>query len=275
MYHHGYRRRSGIRFVGQEICLDIRLDDQVAVITGGSRGIGAATVKLFSECGASVVFGYRSAADAADQVVRGCVGGAERVFAVASDVSKMAGGRKLIDAATERFGRVDVLVANAGIWPAHPSPIETMTEREWDQMIAINVKGVYTVVRHAVPYMLERKGGRIIVVSSTAGQRGESFHSHYGASKGAVISLVKGLSTELARHNILVNCVAPGWVDTDMSEPVLSRPAEARKIAAGIPLGRVGRPEEVAWPILFLASQMASYITGEILNVNGGNVLCG
>jgi 3-oxoacyl-[acyl-carrier protein] reductase len=255
--------------------LDIRLDDQVTVITGGSRGIGAATVKLFSECGASVIFGYRSATDAAEQVVRGCVGGAERVFAVASDVSKMTGGRKLIEAAMERFGRVDILVANAGIWPADPSPIEKMSEKEWDEMMSVNLKGVYTVIRHAVPGMIGRKGGRIIVVSSTAGQRGESFHSHYGASKGAVISFVKGLSTELARHNILVNCVAPGWVDTDMSVPVLSRPAAARKVAAGIPLGRVGRPEEVALPILFLASQMASYITGEILNVNGGNVLCG
>jgi 3-oxoacyl-[acyl-carrier protein] reductase len=255
--------------------LDIRLDDQVAVITGGSRGIGAATVKLFSECGASVVFGYRSAATAADQVVKGCVGGAERVLPVRSDVSKMSGARQLVDAAIQRFGRIDILVPNAGIWPAEPSPIEKMTEKEWDEMIAINLKGVYTVIRQSVPHMIEQKGGRIIVVSSTAGQRGESFHSHYGASKGGVISLVKGLSTELAPHHILVNCVAPGWVETDMSEPVLSKPAEARRIVSGIPLGRAGRPEEVALPILFLASSMASYITGEVLNVNGGNVLCG
>jgi 3-oxoacyl-[acyl-carrier protein] reductase len=255
--------------------LDIRLDNQVAVVTGGSRGIGAATVKLFSECGASVVLGYRSDSAAAGQVVRGCVGGAERVLAVASDVSKMSGGKKLIDAAIARFGRVDILVANAGIWPADPSPIDKMTEREWDEMMAINLKGVFTVIRHAVPHLIAQKGGRIIAISSTAGQRGESFHSHYGASKGGVISLVKGLSTELARHRILVNGVAPGWFDTDMSQPVLSKPAEARRIAAGIPLGRVGRPEEAALPILFLASPMASYITGEILNVNGGNVLCG
>lgn len=223
--------------------MDIRLDGQAAVVTGGSRGIGAATVRLFSACGAGVVFGYRSAAAAADQVVRGCEGGAERVLAVRSDVSKMSGARKLIDAAIERFGRIDILVANAGIWPSHPSPIEKMTEAEWDEMMAINLKGVYTVIRHAVPHMIEQKGGRIIVVSSTAGQRGESLHSHYGASKGGAISLVKGLSTELAQRNILVNSVAPGWFDTDMSEPVLSKPAEARRIAAGIPLGRVGRPE--------------------------------
>jgi 3-oxoacyl-[acyl-carrier protein] reductase len=255
--------------------LDIRLDNQVAIVTGGSRGIGAATVKLFAECGSNVVFTYHRNAAAAEDVVRSCPGGSERVIAVRADVSKMRDARKLIDAAAGRFGRIDTLVANAGIWPADPLPIERMSEREWDEMIAVNLKGVYTVVHHSVPHMMERKAGRIIVVSSTAGQRGESFHSHYGASKGGVISFVKGLSTELAPHRILVNCVAPGWVDTDMSVPVLAKAAEARRIQAGIPLGRVARPEEVAMPILFLASEMASYVTGEILNVNGGNVLCG
>jgi len=142
-------------------------------------------------------------------------------------------------------------------------------------MMAINLKGTYTVIRHAVPHMIRQKSGRIIVISSTSGQRGEPFHTHYGASKGALISLVKGLSTELAKHHILVNCVAPGWVETDMALPVLANPVEASEINAGIPLGRMGRPEEIAAAILFLASKMASYITGEVLNVNGGNVLCG
>ncbi|HEY6292691.1 MAG TPA: SDR family NAD(P)-dependent oxidoreductase [Terriglobia bacterium] len=255
--------------------MDIRLDDQVAVITGGSRGIGAATVRLFAECGASVVFGYRSASQSAGQVIRSSPGASERVIAVRSDVSRMSGARKLVDAATGRFGRVDILVANAGIWPASRSPIEEMSEKEWDEMMAVNLKGVYTVLRHTVLHMIARRSGRIIVISSTAGQRGEAFHTHYGASKGALISLVKGLATELAPHHILVNCVAPGWVDTDMAQPVLAEPSEARKINRGIPLGRVATAEEVAMPILFLASEMASYITGEVLNVNGGNVLCG
>jgi 3-oxoacyl-[acyl-carrier protein] reductase len=255
--------------------LDIRLDNQVAVVTGGSRGIGAATVKLFAECGSNVVFAYRSNADAAASVVRSCLGAEARVIAVRADVAKMRDACKLIETALKRFERIDALVANAGIWPADPLPIERMSEREWDEMIAINLKGVYTVIRHTVPHMIERESGRIIVVSSTAGQRGESFHTHYGASKGGVISFVKGLSTELAPHHILVNCVAPGWVDTDMCTPVLAKPAEGRRISGGIPLGRVARPEEVAMPILFLASEMASYITGEVLNVNGGNVLCG
>lgn len=255
--------------------MNVRLDDQVAVITGGSRGIGAATVKLFAESGAKVVFGYRRAAQAARAMVKGCSSSAERVIAVRSDVSTMSGGKKLIDTALRRFGRIDILVPNAGIWPADPLPIEKMSERDWDEMMAINVKGVYTVIRHAVPSMIRQKSGRIIVVSSTSGQRGESFHTHYGASKGALISLVKGLSTELARHHILVNSVAPGWVETEMSLPVFKNPAEASEIMAGIPLGRMGRPEEIAAAVLFLASKMASYITGEVLNVNGGNVLCG
>lgn len=255
--------------------MEIRLHQQVAVITGGSRGIGAATVRLFAGCGASVVFGYREATAAAEEVVKTCSGSGGRVVAIRSDVSKMSGGKKLIDAALRCFGRIDILVANAGIWPAEPSPIEKMTERAWDEMMAVNLKGAYSVIRHAVPRMIEQRGGRIIVVSSTAGQRGEAFHADYAASKGALISFVKSLAAELAPHRILVNCVAPGWVDTDMSQPVFTAPAQARKIKAGIPLGRAAEAREVAMPILFLASEMASYITGEILNVNGGNVLCG
>jgi 3-oxoacyl-[acyl-carrier protein] reductase len=142
-------------------------------------------------------------------------------------------------------------------------------------MMAINLKGVYAVIHYAVPHMIRQRGGRIIVVSSTAGQRGEAFHTHYGASKGGVISLVKGLSTELAPHRILVNCVAPGWVDTDMCTPVMKHPREYRQVLSTIPLRRFAQPEEIALPILYLASSMASYVTGEIVNVNGGNVLCG
>ena len=166
-------------------------------------------------------------------------------------------------------------MANAGIWNYAALPIEKMTEREWDEMMAVNLKGVYSVIHHAVPHMIRQRGGRIIVVSSTAGQRGEAFHTHYGASKGGVISLVKGLSTELAPHHILVNCVAPGWIETDMARPVLKNRRLRRQAISVIPLRRFGRPEEVAMPILFLASSLATYMTGEVVNVNGGNVLCG
>ncbi len=254
--------------------MEIRLDHQVAVVTGGSRGIGAATVKLLAEAGAKVVFSYRKAARQARAVV------AEfsrkgSVHAVRADVTRMAEAKKLIAEAMRRFGRLDILVANAGIWNADSLPIEKMTEKQWDEMTAINLKGVYTVIHYAVPHMIHARAGRIIVVSSTAGQRGEAFHTHYGAAKGGVISLVKGLSTELAPHHILVNCIAPGWVATEMAAPVLRDRRAYRQAIATIPLRRFARPEEIALPILFLASSFASYMTGEVLNVNGGNILCG
>ena len=196
-------------------------------------------------------------------------------IAVRSDVASMAGAKKLVSAALRRFERVDTLVANAGIWNYQPAPIERMTEKQWDEMLAVNLKGVYTLVHGVVPGMISRKRGKIIVVSSTAGQRGEAFHTHYAASKGGLISFVKGLSTELARHDILVNCVAPGWVETDMSAEVMKNRREYEQVLSAIPLRRFASPEEIALPILFLASPMATFITGEVLNVNGGSVLCG
>jgi len=254
--------------------MNITLDNQVALVTGGSRGIGAATVRLFAEAGAQVVFSYLRAAREAQDLVRAC-GGSGRVLAVRAHVAKMADAKRLVQSAVRRFGRLDILVANAGIWNYAPLPVEKMTEREWDEMVAVNLKGAYSVIHHAVPHMLRQQGGRIIVVSSTAGQRGEAFHTHYGAAKGGVISLVKGLSTELAPHHILVNCVAPGWIETDMARPVLKSRRMRRQALSTIPLRRFGRPEEVAMPILFLASSLATYMTGEVVNINGGNVLCG
>jgi len=255
--------------------MDITFENKVAVITGGSRGIGVASVKLLAEAGCNVVFSYVRAASAAQKVMKACCDAPGTVLAMRADVAQMADARKLIESAIRHFGRIDILVANAGIWNATPERIEKMTERHWDRMVAVNLKGVYTVIRCAVPYMIRQKRGRIIAVSSTAGQRGEAFHTHYGAAKGGVISLVKGLATELAPHNILVNAVAPGWVDTDMAKPVLANPAETRKAMSAIPLGRFARPEEVAMPILFLASEMSTYMTGEVININGGSVLCG
>jgi len=134
---------------------------------------------------------------------------------------------------------------------------------------------VYAVIHFAVPHMIAQRSGRIVAISSTSGQRGEAFHTHYGASKGAIISFVKGLATELARHNILVNCVAPGWVETDMSKPALETKAGRKTVLATIPLKRVATPEEIAGPILFAVSDLATFMTGEVINVNGGAVLCG
>jgi 3-oxoacyl-[acyl-carrier protein] reductase len=253
----------------------IRLDGKVAVITGGSRGIGAAAVKLFAEAGADVVFSYHRRHQAAAAVARAAREFGGEALAVRTDLSRMVDAQRLIRFAARRFGRLDILVANAGIWNEEDVPIEKLSEREWDRMMGVNLKSVYAVIRFAVPLMKRRGGGRIIAISSTAGQRGEAYHAHYAATKGAIISMVKGLSTELAPHRILVNCVAPGWVDTEMSRPVLRKPPLRRWVYNQIPLGRVATAEEIAGPILFLASDLATFMTGEIVNVNGGAVLVG
>jgi len=177
--------------------------------------------------------------------------------------------------AVKSLGRLDIVVVNSGIWNAEDAPIEALGEREWDEMIRVNLKSAYAVAHYAAAQMIAQKSGRMVLVSSAAGQRGEAFHSHYAATKGAVISLVKSLATELARYGILVNCVAPGWVDTDMSRPVLATKAGAKFATSSIPLGRAGTAAEIAGAILFLASDLATFVTGEVLNVNGGAVLCG
>jgi 3-oxoacyl-[acyl-carrier protein] reductase len=253
----------------------ISLAGKAALITGGSRGIGAAAVKLFAQAGADVVFNYRRNKEAAAQVELEARKHGTRVEAFKADCGKMADNIMLVDQCVARLGRLDVLVANAGVWNAEDLPIDKMTEKQWDEMIRVNLKSVYSIIHFAVPQMIKQKSGRIIPISSTAGQRGESLHTHYGATKGAIISLTKGLSTELARYNILVNCVAPGWVATDMSNPIIETKEGKKMIAAAIPLGRAATAEEIAGPILFLASDLANFMTGEIINVNGGSVLCG
>jgi 3-oxoacyl-[acyl-carrier protein] reductase len=253
----------------------ISLAGKAALITGGSRGIGAAAVKLFAQAGADVVFNYNKAKDAAAQVESEARKHGTRVEAFKADVSKHADNKKLVDQTIARLGRLDILVANAGVWNPDDQPIEKMTEKQWDDMIRINLKSVYSVIHFAAAHMIKQKSGKIIPISSTAGQRGESLHTHYGASKGAIIALTKGLATELAPHGILVNSVAPGWVATDMSNAVLESKAGQKMVAAAIPLGRAATAEEIAGPILFVASDLANFMTGEIINVNGGSVLCG
>jgi len=252
----------------------ISLAGKAALITGGSRGIGAAAVKLFAQAGADVVFSYNSAKEAAKQIEQEAGKHGTRVEAFKADVGKHD-NKKMVQHCIARLGRLDLLVPNAGVWNVEDLPIEKMTEKQWDDMVRINLKSVYSVIHFAVPQMIKQKSGKIIPISSTAGQRGESLHTHYGASKGGIISLTKGLATELARHGILVNSVAPGWVATDMSNPVLNTKAGQKMAANVIPLGRPATSEEIAGPILFLASDLANFMTGEILNVNGGSVLCG
>jgi 3-oxoacyl-[acyl-carrier protein] reductase len=253
----------------------ISLAGKAAIITGGSRGIGAASVKLFARAGADVVFSFHKNREAATQVEQEARKHGTRIESFKADLGKMTDAKKLTDFARERLGRIDILVANAGIWNDQDAPIEKMTEREWDDMIRVNLKSIYASIHYVVPHMIAQKGGRIVAVGSTAGQRGEAFHTHYGASKGAISSFVKGLSTELASHNILVNCVAPGWVDTDLSASVLRTKGGLKAAVVPIPLKRVATAEDIAGPILFAVSDLATFITGEVINVNGGSVLCG
>jgi 3-oxoacyl-[acyl-carrier protein] reductase len=253
----------------------ISLAGKAALITGGSRGIGAAAVKLFAQAGADVVFNYNKAKEPAQQVEADARKHGTRVEAFKADVGRHNDNKKLVDFTIERLGRLDILVPNAGVWNADDLPIERMSEKQWDDMIRVNLTSVYSIIHFAVSQMIKQKSGKIIPISSTAGQRGESLHTHYGASKGGIISLTKGLASELARHNILVNSVAPGWVATDMSNAVLDTKAGQKMVAAAIPLGRAATAEEVAGPILFLASDLANFMTGEVINVNGGSVLCG
>jgi 3-oxoacyl-[acyl-carrier protein] reductase len=253
--------------------MNLTLNSKVALITGGSRGIGAAAVRLFAAAGAKVVFNYQSAKAQAEDLVREC--GAGDCRALQSDLSTTEAAQQLVSSAISAFGRLDILVANHGIWPPEDAPIDRMSDEQWHRTIAVNLDSVFSLVKHSVGQMKKQGGGHIVLVSSTAGQRGEAFHCDYAASKGALISMVKGLSTELARDHIYINAVAPGWVDTDMSASVLNDPATRDKIFRGIPLGRVGTPEEVAGPILFLCTPYAGFITGEIFNVNGGSVLVG
>ena len=253
----------------------ISLAGKAALVTGGSRGIGAATVKLFAEAGADVVFNFHRNRESARQVELEARKHGTRIESLKAELGRMAEAKKLVSYAVRMLGRLDIVVVNAGIWNAEDAPIEALDEHGWDEMIRVNLKSAYGVTHYAAAQMIAQKSGRIIVVSSTAGQRGEAFHSHYAASKGAVISFVKSLATELARHGILVNCVAPGWVDTDMSRPVLETKAGAKFATSAIPLGRVGTAAEIAGPILFLASDLATFVTGEVLNINGGAVLCG
>jgi len=253
----------------------ISLAGKAALITGGSRGIGAAAVRPLAQAGADVVFSYNSAKDAAKQVEQEAGKHGTRVEAFKADAGKHLDNKKLVEHCIARLGRLDILVPNAGVWNYEDLPIQKMTEKQWDDMIRVNLKSVYSVIHFAVPHMIKQKGGKIIPISSTAGQRGESLHTHYGASKGGIISLTKGLAAELARHGILVNSVAPGWVATDMSNAVLESKAGQKMASTLIPLGRAATAEEIAGPILFLASELSNFMVGEILNVNGGSVLCG
>jgi 3-oxoacyl-[acyl-carrier protein] reductase len=255
----------------------ISLDGKRAFVTGGGRGIGRATAVMLARAGCHVAVGYRSRKADAEETIRAVEGGngRQRAVAIQADLGDSAAAERAVDETAKALGGLDLLIVNHGVWPPEDVPVAAMTDAQWAATMRANLDSVLYVCRAAIPRL--PTGARMVLVSSTAGQRGEALHADYAATKGAVISFTKSLAIELAPRNINVNCVAPGWVDTEMSEkPYVRDGGRGRgEIERTIPLGRVASADDCAGPIVFLCSDLARHITGEILNVNGGSVLCG
>ena len=254
---------------GADLGLDVR--GRVALITGGSRGIGRATALCLAGAGAHVVINYVRDAEAAAEVVGRVEAMGVRGRAIRADVARAAEAEALVRETVGAFGRLDLLVCNAGVWEG--AAVEELSEALWDRALETNLKGTWAVCRAAAPVLKRAGCGRVVIVSSTAGQRGEAHFSNYAASKGGQLAFMKSLASELAPHGINVNAVAPGWVDTEMTTEALSGPAARAEAVREIPLGRIATPEEIALPILFLCSAWARHMTGSVLSVNGGSVL--
>lgn len=252
--------------------LRIDLTGKRAVVTGASRGVGRAVALMLARAGADVGISYHTRQAEAEAVVADLERLGVRAFAHGGDLADPEVADELFERAIREFGGVDIFVGNAGIWPPADVPISEMSDEQWRRTLAVNLDSVFYTTRAAARVVAQ--GGRIVLISSTAGQRGEAGHADYAASKGALISLVKGVAVELAPRDLTVNCVAPGWIDTEMAA-LPYQGAGRRRIEEGIPLGRVASDEDVAGPVVFLCSPLARHITGEILNVNGGAVLCG
>ena len=248
----------------------LSLEGRRILVTGGSRGVGAAVARLAAQAGADVAITYYTRAEAAAGVVAELQATGRKAVAVGGDHADPAAVAAMFRDAVAVLGGLDGFVANAGIWPVDDVPLREMTDARWGETIRVNLDGVFVTTREALRHMT---AGSIVFVSSTAGQRGESGHADYAATKGALIAITKSMAGECGPA-ITVNCLAPGWIDTEMSAGALQGPDRAR-IEAAIPLRRVASADDTAGPIIFLLSDLARHITGEILNVNGGSVLCG
>jgi 3-oxoacyl-[acyl-carrier protein] reductase len=249
----------------------IDLSNRAALVTGGSRGIGRAAALLMARAGADVALTYHTRAEEAESTAGEIRKLGRRAHVSGGDLGYPNVSEALAAGIKREFGGLNIMVANAGVWPAEEKPLADLSTERWQGTLRANLDSVFHSLRAVLPLM--RPGGRVVIVSSTAGQRGEAFHADYAATKGALISLTKSLALEYA-PGLTVNCVAPGWVDTDMSAPAFT-PQNRERIRAGIPIGRIATAEDVAGPILFLCSDLARHVTGEVLNVNGGSVLCG
>lgn len=252
--------------------LKLDLTGKRALVTGGSRGVGRSVAMLLAQAGADVGITYLSRREDAEGVVADLERLGVRAFAEGGDLAEQETAERIFDRALREFGGLDIFVGNAGLWPPEEVPISEMTAEQWHRTIGVNLDSIFYTTRAAARVLAD--GGRIVLISSTAGQRGEAGHADYAASKGAVISLVKSVAVELAPRDITVNCVAPGWIDTEMVALPLQGEGR-RRIETAIPLGRVASAEDVAGPVVFLCSPLARHITGEVLNINGGSVLCG
>lgn len=249
----------------------IDLRGRTALVTGGSRGIGAATALLLAEAGADVAITWRTRQAEAERTADRIRALGRRAHLAQGDLADAEDVARIFTGVRERFGGLDCFIANAGIWPQVDTPLRDMDTERWHATVRANLDAVFLSSRAALGLL--RDGGSVVLVSSTAGQRGEAFHADYAATKGALISLAKSLALECAPR-LTVNCVAPGWVDTEMTASAFEGAGRDR-VAASIPLGRIATAADIAGPILFLCSPLARHVTGEILNVNGGSVLCG
>ena len=245
---------------------NLSLEGRVAIVTGASRGIGRAIASLLAQRGAMVVVNYHQSADAAEQLVSEINSSGGKALAVQADVSDMEQAQRLVKAALDNFGGLDILVNNAGI--TRDMLIMMMSESDWDEVIATNLKSTFNCSKAAVRYMMRKRYGRIVNITSVSGQMGNPGQTNYSASKAGQIGFTKALAREVAGRNITVNAIAAGYIDTDIWANV---PEEARQLAlALIPLGRRGQPEEIAYAVAFLVSDQAAYITGQVLGVDGG-----